>query len=101
MGLLGGVDQEKEERERPRCDHAMFRGQRVDFAQQIVERRSSGLTMPPGPRCRAETLHDLERFLSLEPLDDASERASQPTDIVVERKVLPSCRHGHRRRIMR
>jgi hypothetical protein len=39
--------------------------------------------------CRdAELLDNLERFLSLEPLDHATECTGQPADILVERKVL-------------
>ena len=37
MSLLGGIDQEKEQRERTRGDRALLDGQIIDFAQQVVE----------------------------------------------------------------
>jgi hypothetical protein len=47
----------------------------VNFPQQIVERRSAGLTVAAGPRCGAKAFDDLERFPSFQPLDHASKRA--------------------------
>ena len=95
MSLLGGVDQQKEECERTRRYRALRDGQRIDFAQQIVERRSSGLPVTASARCRAQPLDDLEGFLSFQSLDDASERAGQPADILVEGEILLSRGHSH------
>src|SRR5687767_6341960 len=97
MSLLGGVDQQKEERERARGDGALLDGESVDFAQKIVESGSSRLTVTARARREAKTLDDLERFLSFQSLDDASERSGQPADVVVERQVLLSRGDGHSR----
>jgi hypothetical protein len=37
MGLLGGIDQEKEQSESARGDGALLDGEIIDFAQEIVE----------------------------------------------------------------
>ena len=95
MSLLGGVDQQKEERERARGDRTLLHGESVHLAQQIVERRRAGLTVPARARCGPKTLDDIERLLSFESLDDASERAGQPADVVVEREILLAGGHRH------
>jgi hypothetical protein len=97
VGLLGGVDQQKEQCERAGGDRALLDCERVDFAQQIVEARRSQLAVPPRARRGAKALDNLERFLSFQSLDDASERSRQPADVVVERKVLLSRGDGHSR----
>ena len=53
--------------------------------------------MTAGARCGSQALDDLERFLSFQPLDDASQRAGQPPDILVEGEILLSRRHAHSR----
>jgi hypothetical protein len=95
VGLLGGIDQEKEERECARDNGTVLDAQRIDFTKQIVKRGSVGLAVTPGARCRAKALDDLERFLSFQALNDAPERAGQPADILVEGKVLSSRGHRH------
>jgi hypothetical protein len=97
MSLLGGVDQEKEEGERTRCDRALLDSKSIDFTQQIVERRNSGLAVTPSARCGAQPFDDLEGFLSFQSLDDAPERAGQPADILVEGEILLSRGHRHSR----
>jgi hypothetical protein len=69
--------------------------ERIDFAKQIVKRRSAGLAVTPRARCRAKALDYLERFLSFQALNDAPERAGQPADILVEGKILSSRGHRH------
>jgi hypothetical protein len=95
VGLFGGVDEQKEERERARNDGALRYTERVDLTQQIVERRSSPLAVTASPRSGAKALDDLERLLSLESLNDASQRAGQPANIFVERNVFSSRGHRH------
>src|ERR1700694_3793701 len=93
--LLGGVDEQKEERERARGDRALLHAQSVDFAKQVVERRSAGLTVTPSARRRPKALDDLEGFHSFQSLDDAAEGAGQPANVVVEREILLAGGHGH------
>jgi hypothetical protein len=46
------------------------------------------LAVTPAPGRDAKLLDDLERLLSLEPLDYAAECTGQPADILVEWKIL-------------
>jgi hypothetical protein len=48
VGLLGGIDQEKKERECARDNGAVLDAQRIDFAEKIVKRRSARLAVTPG-----------------------------------------------------
>ena len=90
MGLLGCVDQQKEECERTRGHGALHHAQAVDSAEDVLERRRIALAVTPAAGCDTELLDNLERFLSLESLDHSAECAGEPTDILVERKVLGS-----------
>ena len=88
MSLLGGVDQQKEKRERAGGHGALLDRQAVDPAQKRFQGRGIALVMTPRPGCDAELFDDLEGLLSLEPQDHPSERGSEPADILVEREVL-------------
>jgi hypothetical protein len=97
MGLLGGIDQQKEESESASGDRALLGRQRIDFKQQVVERWSAGLSVTAGTRCGAQALDYLKGFFPFQSLNHSSEGAGEPTDIVVEGQVLLSRGHGHSR----
>jgi len=88
MSLLGGVDQQKEECERARRHRALLDRQTVDPLEKLFEGRSIALAVTPRAGRDAKLLDDLERFLSLEPLDHPAECGGEPADILVEREVL-------------
>jgi hypothetical protein len=60
MRLLGGVDQEKEERERARGHGALLDRQAVDPAEKLFEGGSTAVTMTPRAGRDAELFDDLE-----------------------------------------
>ena len=89
MHLLGGVDEQEEERERARGDGAELERQTLrpasrssssDGARRIaVAASAAGLS---------QALDRVERLLALEPADDAPERGGEPADVLVEGDVL-------------
>jgi hypothetical protein len=60
MSLLGGVDQQKEERERARRHRALLDRQAVDPAEQLFEGRSIALVVTPRAGRDTELLDNLE-----------------------------------------
>jgi hypothetical protein len=88
MGLLRSVDQEKEEREGSRGHRALFDGESVYLAEEILERHGVTIAMASSTRGNAQLFDDLERLLSLETLDYAPQRTGQPADVLVEWDVL-------------
>jgi hypothetical protein len=88
MSLLGGVDQQKEERERPRRHRALLYRKTVDPAHKLLDGRSIGVVVTPRARRDTKLLDDLECFPSLEPLDHPAECGGEPADIFVEREVF-------------
>jgi hypothetical protein len=60
MGLLGRVDQQKEECECPRGHGALLDRQSVDSVQEVFEGCGIGLSVTPGTRRDAELLDDLK-----------------------------------------
>ena len=88
MSLLGGVDQQKEERERARSHRALLYTQTVDPAQKLVDRWSVGIVVTPPTRRDTKLFDDLECFPPLEPLDHSTKCGGEPADIFVERKIF-------------
>jgi hypothetical protein len=95
--LLGRVYQEKKERKGPRRHGAMLDAEAVDLPQKIVESPGVRISAPARAGRDAQLLDNLERFLSLEPPDDAPKSARQPPDVLVEWNVFFSwgSRGGH------
>jgi hypothetical protein len=60
MSLLGGVDQQKEECERPRGHGALLDREAVDPAKKLLERCSIAVMMTPRAGGDAELLDYLE-----------------------------------------
>jgi len=88
MSLFGGVDQQKEKRERA-CRHcALFDRQTVDPLEKLFEGCCIAVTMTACAGRDSELFDDLERLLSLEPLNHPTEGGGEPADIFVEREVL-------------
>ena len=91
--LLGGVDQQEEERECARRDRALLDGKPSTRRSSSSSEGASGVAVPARAACatrRRSTM--VERLLALEPPDDAPERARQPANILVEREVFASRR---------
>jgi hypothetical protein len=86
--LLGGVDQQKEKGEGARGNRALLYGEIVHLRQKIGQGRRAGLTVPARTGRDAQALDNLERLLPFQALDDASKSGSEPTDILVERKIF-------------
>ena len=99
--LLGGVDEQKEQRKRARRHRAVLYGEPVDLSQQLVETRRPGVAVTARPCRYAKLFNDLEGLLSIEPPDDSAESAGKPTNIFVQRKVFFSrrSRRWHGRKI--
>jgi hypothetical protein len=96
MRLLGGVDQEKEERERASRHRALFHTEIVDRAEEIFEGASIGIAVAAGACRHSQVLHNLECLLSFQPLDYASECGGEPTDILVKGDVFRASASGFR-----
>jgi hypothetical protein len=92
--LLGGVDEEKEERKGARGHRAVLHAEAVDLSQQIVQTRRIRIAASAGAGSDAQLFDDLERFLSLEPPDHAPEGTRQPADVLVEWNVFFSWGSG-------
>src|ERR1700730_2328097 len=90
--LFGGVDQQEKEGEGAGRHRAVRDAESVDLPQQVVEGWSVGIAVPTGARGDSETLHDRERFVTLEASDYATKRASQPANVIVEGKIFFSWR---------
>ena len=58
--LLGGVDQQKEEREGARRHSALFDGESVDLAQDPIEVGRAALTVTARAGCDTQRLDDLK-----------------------------------------
>ena len=81
MHLLGGVDEQEEERERARGDGAQLERERLDLVEQLVERGRVRVAMAARAARLAERLDRVERLLALEaritrPSAAASQRTS-------------------------
>jgi hypothetical protein len=94
MHLLGGVDEEKEEREGACGDRAQLERKGFDLREELIERGCGRIAVASGAAGAAEGLDRLERLLTLEAADDAAERGSEPADVVVERDVLATDRRA-------
>jgi hypothetical protein len=81
--LLGGVDEEEEQREGPRDGCSLLDGEAVDAFEQCSKPDCTCGSAPPITACRAETLDGLENRFAFEAADHTSERASEPAHIVV------------------
>ena len=92
MGLLGGVDQQEEKRERSRRQSALLDRETVDLPQQLVEAGGAGLAMPARPCRNSQLFDDPECFLSFQPSNHPSEGAGKPANVLVQRKVFFSRR---------
>jgi len=88
VGLFRSVDQEKEEREGSRGHRALFDGESVYLAQEILERHGITIAVASSARRNAQLFHDLERLLPLETLDYTPQRTGKPADVLVEWDVL-------------
>jgi hypothetical protein len=88
MCLLGGVDQQKKERERAGCHSALRDGESVDQLEQPVEGWRVFVAVPPTAGCDPQPFDDRERLVTFEPPDYSSECARKPPDIVVEREIF-------------
>ena len=97
MHLLGGVDEQEEERERARGDRAQLERQRFDLVRADRRARARRVAVAPRAAGAAEGLDRVERLLALEAEDDAAERGGEPADVLVEGNVLTPDR-GTRKR---
>jgi hypothetical protein len=95
--LLGGVDEQEEERERARRDRRELEGERFDLGEELVERGRVGVAVASRAAGAAQRLDRLERQLTLEAADDAAERAGEPSDVLVEGDVLAADRRAGNR----
>jgi len=91
VGLLRGVDQEKEEGERSRRHRALFDSEGAYLAEEILEGRGVTITVASSARGNAQLLDDFERLLPFETLDYATEGTGEPADVLVEWKILRAC----------
>jgi hypothetical protein len=88
MHLLGGVDEQEEERKGAGRDRGTLERQGVDAGDELVERGRSRLVVPPSAARLPERFDRVEGGVSLDLADDATQRRREPPDVVVERTVL-------------
>lgn len=88
MHLLGGIDQEEEEGERPRDDGHPFEGQRIDSGEQFLQALARLGAMPSRARRLPQRLDGVKRFFALEPTNYVAECGGKSSDVVMKRRVL-------------
>jgi hypothetical protein len=88
MRLLGGVDQQEEERERAGRHCALRDGESVDEPEQPLEGGRIFGAMPPGSGGDPQPLDDREGLVTFEPADYSSESARKPPDVLVEGEIF-------------
>src|SRR5688500_17149532 len=88
MYLLGGVDEEEEQREGARGDDAQLEWKRRDVVEQFVDGRGARIAVAACSARPAKLLDGIERLVPLEPADDAAESRGEAPDVVVEGEVF-------------
>jgi hypothetical protein len=88
VGLFGGVDQEEEEREGSRGHRALFDGESIYLAEEILERHGITIAVASSARGNPQFFDDLECLLPLETMYYAPQRTGKPADVLVKRDVL-------------
>jgi hypothetical protein len=88
VGLFGGVDQEKKERECTGRHRALLYGESVYLAEKVLEGRRVTVAVASSARGNAQLLDNLERLLAFETLDNAPECTGKPANVLMEREVL-------------
>ena len=86
--LLGGVDEQEEQRERARDDRGSIERQGVHDREQLIERRRARLAAPPRAAGASERFDGVERIVALQPANDGAERGGEEANVVVEGKVF-------------
>ena len=88
MHLLGGIDQEEEQRERSSSDARQVRGELRCVLDQLIETWSSRLTVPSRAAARSQAVDNRESLITFQSLDDPSESAAEIPDVLVKRKIF-------------
>jgi hypothetical protein len=86
--LLGGVDEEEEEREGARDGRRHFDREIRHAREQRVEIGRGGFTAPPTAARGTQIFHCLEDHVALQPLDDLPERGSEPAHVLLQGPIL-------------
>src|SRR3954468_17084124 len=87
MHLLGGIDEEEEQRERACCRCGERKRQGLDALEELLEIGSTPFLASPRTRGATKRLDGLERLVSLESPDDATEGGREATDVLVQGKI--------------
>jgi hypothetical protein len=88
MHLLGGIDEEEEEREGARGERREIERKRGDFLEECIEAFRTGVAAAACSACTAEAIDGLKRRFTLEPQDDVAERCGEAPHVIVKRDVF-------------
>jgi hypothetical protein len=91
MHLLGGIDEEEEEREGARGERREIERKGGDFLEEGIEVFRVGVAAPARSAGTAEPIDSLKRRFTLEPQDDAAERRGEAPHVIVKRDVFWTC----------
>jgi hypothetical protein len=88
MHLLGGVDEQEEERERARRGGAHLERKPAHALEKGIQRWRVGIATPAGATRAPQTFDNLKRVVPLELPNHAAKGAGEPADVLVQRHVL-------------
>jgi len=91
MNLLRGVDEQKEERERPRRHRAQLERKGRHLLEESLEARGIGIASPAIAAGFPKSFDGAKRVRSLQSVDHPAKRRRKPADILVKQDVLGTC----------